>query len=144
TALERYCPHRGLLQPSQHLEQCGLAAAGWTDDGKELAALELQIDRSERMNRRRTGDPRIDARHTREGGGEVLSPGRDAHFFRSGGRNEVSTILVRSTSFCSIPTPFIACTVCSSNGISMRPSLQNFASTSSFTMTPTSFAGKGA
>src|SRR5439155_1307902 len=40
-ALECHRSRRGLLQPSEHLEQRGLTAARRADDGKELAALEL-------------------------------------------------------------------------------------------------------
>src|SRR5262245_14274449 len=144
TAFKRHRAGGGPLQARQHLQQRGLAAAGRTDDGEEFTAFEVKIHLSERMNRSRAGGRRIDPRYTRERGVDVLIRDRGRHFCRSGGRNEASTIFFRSTSFCSIPTPFMACTVCSSSGISMRPSVQNFASTSSFTMTPTSFGASGA
>ena len=96
------------------------------------------------MHGLRAGRTRIDSRHTAEPGVDFLIRQRRRHFCRSGGRNELSTIFVKSTSFSSIPTPFIACTVFSRRGISIRPSLQNFAATRSLTMIPTSFGGRGA
>src|SRR5262249_51768885 len=143
-ALERHRPGGRLLQPGEYLEQRGLAAAGRADDSEELAALELEIERSECMNRRRSDGPWIDPCDTRKRRMDIRVRRRGGHFCRSGGRNELSTTFFRSTSFCSMPTPFIACAVCSSSGISMRPSLQNFASASCFTMMPTSLGGSGA
>ena len=45
TALERHRAGGGLLQAGQHLQQSGLAAAGRTDDGEKLAALQVELDR---------------------------------------------------------------------------------------------------
>src|SRR5262249_11717764 len=118
TALERHRASRWLLEAGQHLQKGGLAAAGRTDAGQKLTMFELKIDRSERMNRARARGRWIDPRYTRKGGMDVRMRDRGRHRCRSGGRNEASTIFFRSTSFCSIPTPFIACTVCSSSGIS--------------------------
>src|SRR5438105_4709533 len=52
-----------LLEPRQHFQQGGFAATGGADYGKELAALEIEIDGAERVYRARAGVARIDARH---------------------------------------------------------------------------------
>ena len=84
TALERHRAGRGLLEAGQHLQQSGLAAAGRTDDGEKLAASEVEIDRSERMNRSRAGGPRIDPRHAREAGVDFLIRQRRPSFLQIG------------------------------------------------------------
>ena len=82
------------------LEQRRLAAPRRADDGEELAAPKLEIDRPERVQRRRRAADREDLADV--GAAETCSTDtggasrRDGYFnaFRSSGRNRVSMILL--------------------------------------------------
>src|SRR5262249_59740359 len=124
-------------------EQRGLAAAGRADDGEEFAKLKVEADRPERRHRRMAGRRRIGAGDPRKRRMHAIVGRGRAHFCRSAGRKDVSVSLAMSMSLSIMPTYFMPRIVCSRSGFSMRPSLQNFATTSSLTIAATSFAGSG-
>ena len=124
-AFECHRSRRRPLQAGKHVEESRLATARRADDGEELAFAKLQIDRTQRLDRRLVAGAGIDARDRGQLGVDIPrnGDGRSFHFCKSLGRNEVSIILLRSTSWSSMPTYFMARTVVSRSGISIRPSL---------------------
>ena len=135
--LERHRAGGRLLQTGEHFEEGRLAAARRPDHGEELALVEIDVDRAERVHRRMTAGAGINPRHAGELRMNVAVHGLPPYFCRSLGRNDVSIILLRSSGLSIMPTYFIARSVVCRRSISILPSLQNLAATSSCTIAAT-------
>ncbi len=103
TVLEGHRARGCRLEAREDLQQCRLAASRWPDDAEKLAPLEVEVDRTQRVDRLMAGHRWIDARHASEAGMDDVV--RLRHFFCTpAGRNERSIIALRSGSFWINPT----------------------------------------
>ena len=106
---------RCLLQPRNQLHQSRLAAARRPDDREKFALLEIEIERSQRVDRFPSFACREDLGDTAYGyDGHAALPLRLAGYFgvlMSSGRKRVSIIFARSMSPLIAPTIFCTSTM---------------------------------
>src|SRR6202043_2565084 len=122
-ALERHRAGGWPFQGGGHFEERRLAATRRSDHGEELALAQVQIDRSERVDRRLIAGAGKNARYGCKLRVDIARHGVHFTCCKSLGRNEASIILERSGSLSIMPTYFIARTVLTRSGISICPSL---------------------